>query len=268
MRHTLAPRKQLGQHFLADDNIARKIAAAIAPHADDVMVEIGAGEGALTRQLAAHVKRFIAIELDDRAADVLTTTFGDTITLVRGDALNVSLADIAATAGAHLRVVGNIPYNITSPLLFHLFEDAAVVRDATLMIQREVADRLVAQPRSKEYGILSVMTQFHAVPRKLFTVAPGSFFPPPAVVSAVISLTFRQPQRDDVDLELFRRIVRGTFAKRRKILSNGLRDVVHSDEALASIGAQCDLMRRPEELSVEQFVALTNAAAAAGVHVA
>ncbi len=265
MRHTLAPRKQLGQHFLADDNIARKIAAAIAPQPDDVMVEIGAGEGSLTRHLAGHVKKFIVLELDERACDVLERTFGSTITLVRGDALEVDLSEIARQHNAPLRVVGNIPYQITSPLLFHLFDHAAVERDAVLMMQREVADRLVAVPRTKDYGILSVMTQWCATPKKLFNVAPGCFFPPPTVMSTVISLRFGTAAYPPVDRALFRRIVRATFAKRRKILSNGLRDVVHDEQVLHAIGAACDLTRRPEELSVAEFIILVNAASAAGV---
>lgn len=267
MRHTLAPRKHLGQHFLADDNIARKIAAAIAPQREDVMVEIGSGEGALTVHLANLVRRLYAIELDDRAAEVLEDKFGEAITLIRGDALQVSLRELSMQTGERLRVVGNIPYQITSPLLFHLFDEADVVRNAVFMIQREVADRLVAVPRTKAYGVLSVMTQFHSVPRKLFTVSPGSFFPPPSVMSAVVSLDMERVPRHAVDSALFSRIVRTTFAKRRKILSNGLRDCVQGDDMVHAIGAAIDLTRRPEELSVGDFVALTNAAASAGVTV-
>src|SRR5258706_9295598 len=122
MRHTLAPRKQLGQHFLADDNVAKKIAAAIAPNAADVMLEIGPGEGALTRFLAGQVHTLIAVELDERAGAILQETFGSSIELIRGDALHVDLTATSQSHNAKLRVVGNIPYQITSPLLFQLFD--------------------------------------------------------------------------------------------------------------------------------------------------
>lgn len=263
MRHTLAPRKHLGQHFLADDNIARKIAAAIAPAAADVMVEIGPGEGALTVHLAGKAGTLYAVEVDDRAVELLQAKFGDTIRLIHNDALLVSLRKLSERhGGARLRIAGNIPYNITSPLLFHLFDEIDVVHDAVFMMQREVADRLVAIPRTKAYGILSVMTQFYTVPKKLFTVSPGSFFPPPAVMSAVIALDATHAPHYDVDATLFSRVVRGTFGKRRKVLSNGLGDVVKGDAVIQAVGTRIDLSRRPEELTVADFVTLTNALAA------
>jgi 16S rRNA (adenine1518-N6/adenine1519-N6)-dimethyltransferase len=263
MRHTLAPRKRLGQHFLADDNIAKKIAASLELTKDDIVVEIGAGEGALTQHLAGHAKKLYAVELDSRAAAILQEKFGDEITLIHKDALTVSFEELATNEKQDIRVAGNIPYNITSPLLFHAFESHQYIKDVTFMMQKEVAERLTAKPRTKEYGILAVAAQFYSVPKILFNVSPKCFFPPPKVMSSVIHFDFRAVRSYDVDKKLFHTVLRATFGKRRKILLNGLKDIIKDSGTLSAISAQFDTSKRAEELTVNDFVTLTNVIASA-----
>jgi 16S rRNA (adenine1518-N6/adenine1519-N6)-dimethyltransferase len=257
MRHTLAPRTRLGQHFLVDDNIARKIANSVGAATEDVVVEIGAGEGALTQQLVDKAGIVYALELDDRSVVRLREVFGERLRIVHGDALKVDLTAIASEHHRRLRVVGNIPYRITTPLLFHLFEHAGAVRDAVIMMQREVADRLTAVPRTKEYGVLSVATQFHCTVQRLFTVPPSCFLPPPKVHSTVVRFTFPDPAILPDASAAFRRVVRAAFGKRRKTLSNALKDMIGDPGRMAALATRMDLSRRAEELSILQFAELT-----------
>jgi 16S rRNA (adenine1518-N6/adenine1519-N6)-dimethyltransferase len=275
----ISPRKHLGQNFLQDDNILRKIVASLELKLDDHVVEIGPGPGALTR-LLADACRLTAVELDRRAVERLQEEFAGRVTIVEGDILKVSAGDLltgtfhnehvafaafsAGTArkahgmssgrGPLLRVVGNIPYYITSDILFWVLDQRDLISDATLMVQAEVAARLVAKPRTKEYGILSVFARYYAVPRRLFGVSRNCFYPRPDVDSAVVRLDLRHdlPEIDDV---LFRTVVRGTFGKRRKTMRNGLGYAGIPKEIIAELGPVAD--RRPEELTPEEFVGLT-----------
>ncbi len=274
-----SPRKHLGQNFLQDDNILRKIVASLELKPDDLVVEIGPGPGALTR-LLADACRLTAVEVDRRAVERLTEEFSGRVTIVEGDVLKVTARDLlsgrvhdehvtfaAFSAGAArndpgmisgggplLRVVGNIPYYITSDILFWVIDQRDLISDATLMIQEEVADRLVARPRTKDYGILSVFAQHYAVPRRLFGVSRNCFYPRPDVDSAVVRLNFRRDPLP-VDDVLFRTVVRGTFGKRRKTIRNGLAYAGIAKEIIMSLGPVTD--RRPEELTPEEFVELT-----------
>jgi len=250
----LAPKKSLGQNFLRDENVARKIVKSLRLRPNDAVVEIGPGQGSLTKHLCAATTRLVGIEIDDRAIAVLRETLGSGVTLIHSDVLNISLEDLARQVGVRIRVVGNIPYNITSDILFWLFGGRRVLEDATLMVQLEVARRLVARPRTKEYGILSVFTQFYAKPELLFKVSRNSFYPKPDVDSAVMHLEFPATLLS-CDESLFRSVVRSTFGKRRKTLRNGLRYMGFSDHELDSLAF--DLKRRPESLSLEEFLALT-----------
>lgn len=256
--HSLRPRKSLGQHFLRDENIARKIVSAIDPQPGDVMVEIGPGEGALTSLLAGRVRWLVAVEIDRRAAAVVRESFGGRGVEVREeDFLVTDLTALAGWAGDRLRIVGNIPYNITSPILFHVLDHRGAVRDSTLMMQREVARRLVAQPRTKDYGILSVLCQFYADVTMLFDVRPGAFVPRPAVTSSVVRLTpLRSPRCAVADEDFFRSMVRGVFGKRRKTLRNSL--TAFLGERPAENRGTIDLGQRPEELSVSDLARLSN----------
>ncbi len=258
----LHPKKSLGQNFLRDENIARKIVAAIEPAPGDVIVEVGPGAGALTRVLAPRVERLIAVEIDARAVKLLRELFSGTTVEVRHENfldtdLECLAENLLKTAGGRMRIVGNIPYNITSPILFHALDHRARVKDITIMMQKEVARRLVASPRTKEYGILSVFTQLFADVRLLFDVSPNAFFPKPKVTSSVVRLgvleTPRFPLRDE---QFFRAMVRAIFGKRRKTLRNTLRYFL--GEAPFELPGTIDLGRRPEEFSVEELVELGN----------
>jgi len=205
------------------------------------------------------VGRIAAIEIDDELARVLKERFASSLMLYQDDVLHLELRSIVEAMGGKIRIVGNIPYNITTPILFWIVDASEHVIDCTLMMQREVALRLVAKPRTKEYGILSVFAQYYSRPTLEFTVPPGAFTPVPAVTSALVSLRFELPHIPKAhDDAVFRTIVRGTFGKRRKTLRNGLRSLELPLELFETL--PIDLNRRPEELSVEEFVALADAA--------
>jgi len=253
------PKKSLGQHFLHDDNIARKIVRLFEPAPDETVLEIGPGRGALTGHLAAAVGRLFLVELDDRAADNLRGRFPDErVTVLHQDILDTDLTAIARDSGSTLRVIGNIPYNITTPILFHVLEHRAVIEDATIMMQREVARRLVALPRTKDYGILSVFFQLYTEPRLLFDVPPTAFLPPPRVVSSVIHLGMRvEPRYRVIDQTFFKELVRAVFGTRRKMLRHSLRRFF--EQRGAALPEAFRLEQRPEELAVEELVRLSNA---------
>jgi len=249
----VAPKKSLGQNFLRDENIARKIVEHLGLQRDDIVVEIGPGQGALTKHLIATGAEAIAIEIDERAVAMLKETFGSTIAIISSDVLVVDLGELREKYGRPLHVVGNIPYYITSDILFWLFEHRRNVTDATIMVQLEVARRLTASPGTKDYGILSVFCQFYAKPKFLFRVSSNCFYPKPSVESAVVRLDFPR-EIPPIDDRLFRTVVRGTFGKRRKTLFNGLRFLGFEEQDLKKV--EYDLAKRPEELSLHDFLAL------------
>ncbi len=257
----LRPRKWLGQNFLRDDRIARKIVDAVGPRPEEVIVEIGPGEGALTKHLAASGAKLVLVELDERAVKPLQQAYpGPRVQVLHQDVLTVDFDGLAAATGAErLRIVGNIPYYITSPILFHVLDNRRRVRDLTMMVQREVARRLAAVPRTKAYGILSVFCQLFADVRVLFDVQPGSFHPRPDVTSSVVQLVMLDAPRFVLrDEQFFRGMVRAVFGKRRKTLRNALRYVV-DDGAVAAVPDASMLRRRPEDLTIEECVELSNA---------
>lgn len=221
-------------------------------------MEIGPGEGALTRYLAPAVERLILVELDNRAAEVLRLTYAsDRVVVHHGDILATDLSALRPESGRTLRVVGNIPYNITSPILFHVLEHRAAIHDATMMMQKEVAQRLVASPRTKEYGILSVFFQLYAEPRLMFEVPPTAFFPRPRVVSSVVHLRLLAAPRWPADDErLFRDMVRAVFGTRRKMLRHSLREFL--GRRGRALPERLRLEERPEELTVAELVSLSN----------
>jgi 16S rRNA (adenine1518-N6/adenine1519-N6)-dimethyltransferase len=248
------PKKSLGQNFLRDENILRKIVESLNLRNGDVVLEIGPGQGALTKHLAGEPVKLIGVELDTRAVELLRQTLGDGMDLIQADVLDVKLEDISAEHEKKIRVVGNIPYYLTSKILFWVLDASSVVSDATLMVQLDVARRLVAAPNSKEYGVLSVLTQFFSVCEILFKVSRNCFYPRPEVDSAVVRLRIRE-ELPPCNEKFFRAVVRGTFGKRRKTLKNGLRSMGFSDSELGRVSF--DLTKRPEELGVEEFLNLT-----------
>lgn len=251
----LRPRASLGQNFLRDRNTARKIVDAIGPGPGDTIVEIGPGEGALTRDLAARAGRLVVVDLDPRVFARMQEEFAGTpVEVIHADVLAFDLTALAARLGT-LRVVGNIPYNITTPILFHVLDHRAVVQDTIMLMQREVAARLAAGPGTKDYGILSVFTQFYADAAVLFDVPPTVFYPRPKVTSSLVHLRMLERPRVTVtNEEFFRSMVRAVFGKRRKTLRNSLRYFLDVPLPATSV----DLGRRPEELSLEELAGLSN----------
>ena len=227
------------------------------PSRGEVVLEIGPGEGALTEFIAETECTLVLVDLDHRVVDAMNKRFGDRVTMVHQDILTVDPADIARKFQVdRLRVVGNIPYYITSPIIFHFLDSRLSIQDVTLMVQREVGRRIAARPGSKDYGIVSVIVQMLADVEVLFDVQPGSFYPRPSVTSSVVHLTMLPRLRFPlVDEPAFRKVVRTAFGKRRKTLRNSLRDLGEIGLEDISPGT---LSRRPEELMLEEFALLAN----------
>ncbi len=253
-------RKRFGQNFLVDTHIIRKIVNAIAPAADDNLVEIGPGQGAITSPLLQLCPGLTAIELDRDLAASLAEKFGDEqgFTLIQQDALAFDFASLYT--GRPLRVTGNLPYNISTPLLFHLLNYHHLIADMHVMLQKEVVDRLAAAPGSKAYGRLSVMLQYYCQVEPLFTVPPEAFRPAPKVQSSVVKLTPYNPlPAAAVDEALFAQLVKACFQQRRKTLRNAMKPLLPTKEIDACmVESSLDPRSRAEQLSVADFVSLSN----------
>ena len=257
-------RKRFGQHFLEPAWVARLV-TAVAPSAGETIVEIGPGRGALTAPLAAQAGRVIAVELDRDLAAMLPLRVPSNVRVVQADFLDVDLRRLLRHEPKPVRVVGNLPYNIASPILFrilHSSEDGGVIGEATLMLQREVAERLLAKPGGADYGALSIQVQLLADVERLLNLPPGAFRPPPKVHSSVVRLRFRPPDVDVGTRQAFEKVVRGLFLQRRKTLANALKPVAasfgrSSVEILEH--ARLDGERRPETLSVRDVASLARA---------
>ena len=267
-RHGLSPKKSLGQNFLVDPRVQERIVGAAEIRDTDVVVEIGAGLGALTTRLADVAKRVIAIDRDAQLVAVLRAELADrpNLEIVLGDALDFDLGQASRTAGQALVVVGNLPYVVTSPVLFATIEAAAggqVVDRAIFMVQKEFAQRMLAPPGSRVYGRLSVMVQQAASAEILFHVGAGAFLPPPAITSTVLRLRPRpQPLAEVSDAGLFARVVREAFGARRKMLRRALEPGFGGARAAAALeAAGIAGTRRAEELAVADFARLANALA-------
>ncbi len=217
-------RQALGQHFLSNPGVLRKIVAAIDPGPGDLIVEIGAGKGILTAPLAERAGRVVAIEKDERLLPGLREAMPANVEVVHGDILRVDLREISRTAGAPaLRLVGNVPYSISSPLLFHVLDERAVIADCVFLLQKEVAERVTSGPGTKSYAPLGILLQNEFEARIAFTVAPGSFSPPPKVQSALLTLRRRSsPLHPGAADEPYRAFLRAAFAERRKMLWKNL----------------------------------------------
>jgi 16S rRNA (adenine1518-N6/adenine1519-N6)-dimethyltransferase len=246
------PRKRFGQHFLHDPGVLQRIVEAVNPATDDAVIEIGPGEGALTRPLLARLQRLTAIEIDRDLATALAQAFpAERLALVNADILEHDFS----TYAPGFRVVGNLPYNISTPILFHLARYADRVRDMHFMLQKEVVERMVARHSTPDYGRLSVMLQVRFAMTKLFNIGPGAFRPPPKVDSAVVRLV-PLPEKPDCDEMVLERIVREAFSARRKTLRNALPLEPRHYEAL-----RIDPQLRPENLSPGDYVRIARASA-------
>ncbi|MDH5301336.1 MAG: 16S rRNA (adenine(1518)-N(6)/adenine(1519)-N(6))-dimethyltransferase RsmA [Gammaproteobacteria bacterium] len=250
-------RKRFGQNFLHDPNVINRIVACINPKKGDRMVEIGPGQGAMTTPLLAALGEIDVVELDRDLIPILHQLLDDkgTLRIHSADALKFDFASLRQS-GEKLRVVGNLPYNISTPLIFHLLEQAEIIQDMHFMLQKEVVDRLAAAPDSKAYGRLSVMVQYYCAVDKLFNVGPGAFKPAPKVDSAIVRLVpHAKPPVEVKDMQLFAEVVNRAFGQRRKTLRQAIKGLV-SAEQMESIGI--DSNRRGETLSLEDFAALAN----------
>ncbi|MGL6028354.1 MAG: 16S rRNA (adenine(1518)-N(6)/adenine(1519)-N(6))-dimethyltransferase RsmA [Legionella sp.] len=250
MKHN--PRKRFGQNFLQNQHIITDIIQAINPQAADNILEIGPGLGAITQPLLRRVERMTAVEIDRDLHQYLSQLpiAQGKLHLISADALTIDYSQF----GSNLRIVGNLPYNISTPLLIHLLRYAASIKDMYFMLQKEVVDRMAAGPGSKAYGRLSVMLQYHCEVDHLFDVPPEAFDPQPKVDSAIVRLIpHRESPYEAIDVEQLQHIVASSFAMRRKTLANNLKGIV-SLAQLTDLGI--DGSKRPEQISVKEYIQL------------
>ncbi|MCD6205104.1 MAG: 16S rRNA (adenine(1518)-N(6)/adenine(1519)-N(6))-dimethyltransferase RsmA [Candidatus Marinimicrobia bacterium] len=247
-------KKRYGQNFLIDPNILRKIYHTINPQKNEIIVEIGPGKGALTQYLAESEAAIHAIEIDADLIPGLKLKFGkySNIVIHHQDALNFDYRSLLIDSN-QLRIVGNIPYNITSPLLFTMFDNIEIIADIHFLVQREIARRICANPNTKEYGILSVLSQSYGNPKIEFDISPKVFRPIPEVTSTMLSIIFKKSDYSSEFKENFHTTVRTAFAKRRKTLKNTLTELIPENRMNCPI----DLSRRAESLTVSDFILLT-----------
>jgi 16S rRNA (adenine1518-N6/adenine1519-N6)-dimethyltransferase len=251
-------RRRFGQNFLHDRGIIRHINSTINASCADHMVEIGPGHGELTTALAASGCQLDLIEIDRDLVSNLQDRFGgnDRVTIHEGDALKFDLPALPRVAGAGpLRIVGNLPYNISTPLLFRLFRHIDIIGDMTFMLQAEVVDRMAADRSTRAYGRLSIMTQYHCEAEKMFEVPPSAFTPQPKVTSAIVRLTPRHRATTAADTKLMETLLARAFSQRRKTVRNALSQYLDEDELSA---LDIDARARPENLSVDEYVRCVN----------
>jgi 16S rRNA (adenine1518-N6/adenine1519-N6)-dimethyltransferase len=256
-------RKRFGQHFL-EPAWVEKLVAAIDPHADEAFLEIGPGRGALTRPLAARARSVVAYEIDRDLARELRATMPSNATVIDADFLVVDVQQPATSDQPPVRVAANLPYNVASPILFRLvdlYRGGLPLRDATVMLQREVADRLVAEPGGKEYGVLTILIRHAATVERVFNLPAGAFRPVPKVLSSVVRLRFHAPDPPVADERVFANLVQAVFTRRRKTIANALLAYDRTaslDPATALARADLDGTRRPETLSLVEFARLSD----------
>jgi 16S rRNA (adenine1518-N6/adenine1519-N6)-dimethyltransferase len=258
------PKKFLGQNFLVDENIAKKIVSSLEINPGDIVIEIGPGQGVLTKYISALTENLIAVELDRSIHEKLSAEYSGKAKIIHKDFLKFDLQkdlteilNINVSEKMKLKVIGNIPYNITTEILFRLFESAEIMESAVLMMQKEVAKRLTAQPNTKDYGILAVQTQFSSIPKILFGVPPTAFFPKPNVESSIVKFGFSENKYRVTDKQLFKSLVRSSFGQRRKTLKNSLRNFCEANN-ISLDDIEFDFSRRAESLSIQEFTELSD----------
>jgi 16S rRNA (adenine1518-N6/adenine1519-N6)-dimethyltransferase len=269
-------KKRLGQHFLVDGNISRRLVRSVGLSAEDIALEIGPGRGALTKVLLETARRVLAVEVDEELVDILLPQFSEEIeagqfTLIVNDVLKTDVGHLLDDQGVteKIRVFGNLPYNIATAVIQHLIRFRERIEDMTFMLQREVGDRILSPPGNKDYGYLSVVVQYYCEAERLFGLPPGVFRPIPKVHSTVVHLKYRQQPLVEVSSEKrFFEIVSALFAERRKTVLNNLKrvaarfEVIDPERTLAETGI--DPQRRPETLSLVEFARLANGLRAPG----
>ena len=246
----VAPLKRFGQNYLKDHNILKKIISEIKPAEGDLIVEIGPGTGALTSKLIESKAEIYAVEIDKRVKEALSERY-PSVKFYNEDFLRTDLKKIVARGGRMLRITGNIPYNLTSPIIFKLLENNDIINDAVFMVQYEVAKRISADPGSKDYGILSVLLHYFAGVKFCFKVSPNVFYPKPRVYSAVIHIFMKNMKINGELKQIFINVVKASIGKRRKTLKNSLGDSIFKDIDFSSSGV--DLTLRAEQLKLKDF---------------
>ncbi len=248
------PLKRFGQNYLHDKNIIKKIVREINSQLDDTIVEIGPGRGALTELIYGKTENFIAVEIDTRVIADLQSKFPD-LQLIQKDFLKVDLSTIYESNKKKLRIIGNIPYNLTSSIIFKIIRNAELIEDAVLMVQNEVAKRMTAKKGSKDYGILTVLLNYFTDTQVCFKVSPNAFYPKPKVTSAVVHLHSKGLSISIEKREMFISIVKACFGNRRKTLKNSLGNSIFRE--LNFSDSDINLSLRAEQLDVKDFLVLT-----------
>ncbi len=251
-------KKRFGQHFLHDQHVLQQITAAINPQAHETIIEIGPGAGALTRHLLPNLNQLTVIELDRDLVPGLNKLAASSdceLAIINQDVLEVDFKTLVPATNSLLRIVGNLPYNISTPVIFKCLESSDIIQEMIFLLQKEVVDRLTAAPGNKSYGRLSVMTQYHCQTEYLLDVSPEAFTPPPRVDSALVKLKPHDTPLDLLEHKTLQTVVRNAFSQRRKTITNSLKTLISISEIEA---LKINPKLRPEQLSVEQFVDLSN----------
>jgi 16S rRNA (adenine1518-N6/adenine1519-N6)-dimethyltransferase len=268
-QYAIRPRKKLGQSFLQDMNMMRRIVALAELSPEETVVEIGAGLGFMTEELSRQAGRVIALEIDPRLLEILRERFSEnpSVDVVAGDVLDYDFS-ADSPVGNKIKVVGNVPYHISTPILFHLLDSRKAISTMVLMFQKELADRIMAIPGSKDYGIPSVITARCGTVSHALTVPPACFYPAPSIFSAVLRIAMRSTPLTDHNYKYYCRVVRMAFAQRRKTLWNNLRSSGMAVGCLQEVFALSgiDSVRRAETLSCEEFTGLTKACMTVGLN--
>jgi len=247
------PKKRFGQNFLQDENILNKIVKEINPQPDDHIIEIGPGYGALTQKLLSTTEKLIAVEIDDELVKELSGKYSQ-LRIINEDFLETDLSKLISQENK-FRIVGNIPYNITSPILFKLIENNKLIEDAVFMVQLEVAKRMTADRSTKDYGILAVVLKYFTETKLCFKISPNVFYPKPKVFSALVHIIFNEINHPKNEQILFIQIVKAAFGNRRKTLKNSFSNSIFHEIDFSNSGI--DLSLRAENLDVDDFITLT-----------
>ena len=250
----IQPLKKFGQNYLKDRNIVNKIIKEISPEPEDFIIEIGPGLGVLTRELYNINRNLTAIEIDKRVIEHLKNTLPE-LNLVNADFLDFELNSLIHHSNTKLRIVGNIPYNLTAPIIFKLINSNRIIKDAVFMVQFEVAKRMTAKKRSKDYGIFSILLNYFADVKLCFNVSPNVFYPKPKVYSTVVHISFKKDLIDPIFNSFFIKVIKASFGNRRKTLKNSLNNSIFGQLNFEECGI--DLSLRAEQLEINDFIVLT-----------
>ena len=260
-KYGVRPKKPLGQNFLMDQNLMDKLIDALELYPDEDVLEIGSGLGVFSKRVAAQAQRVVAIEKDKRLFEIASEQFEDqkNLKFILDDFLKLDLQALTKKLELPLKVIGNIPYYISSPILFKLLDNKSLFDVAVLTVQKEVAKRIIAEPDSKDYGILSILVQAQAEVEILFDLEGGAFYPPPEITSSAIKITFaKRPLYPLRDFPFFKKVVKTAFNQRRKTIKNTLKILLKNNKIKPWEPCEIDPESRPEQLSIAQYVTLAN----------